>query len=91
MSNIKVIRLTSSEQVICELLEQTDSVVKIKFGYVINVDGETNRLMFNPLAPFSTATGEIDLTTNSVSFISDAGYWLVDQYNDLVDGKLPQE
>lgn len=91
MSDIKVIRLTSGEQVICELLEQTDSVVKIKFGYVINVDGESKRLMFNLIAPFSTATGEIDFTTNSVSFISDAGYWLIDQYKDLVDGKLPQE
>ena len=88
MSEMKVIRLTSGEQLICHLSEHDDDNMLISMGFVLSAEQGTNRILYHPFAPWSSATGEVVLKKESISFISQPASFLIDQYQDLLDGKL---
>ena len=88
---IKSIRLINGDQIVCELSDESTDTIKIKKGFVVSIDQESNRLRFNPVAPFSVSDVEIEIAKINVTFVCDASYWIVDQYNDLIEGKLPQQ
>lgn len=88
MSEMKVIRLTNGEQLICHLSEHDDDNMLISMGFTVSAEQGTNRIMYHPFAPWSSATGEVVLKKDSISFISQPASFLIDQYQDLLDGKL---
>jgi len=88
MSDVKIVRLTNGDQMVCQLSDHDDSSVLITMGFHVQNDKQTQRIVYMPFAPWSTATGEIVLKKDSISFISEPASFLIDQYQDLIDGKL---
>jgi hypothetical protein len=92
MKSARVLRLTSGEHIICELLDKQpdEECIRVKFPFVVTHDIESRRLMYSPFAPFSTATGLVDVRKTSLTFMSVPSSHLVDQYVDLLEGNLNQ-
>lgn len=90
MSDIKIVRFTNGEQVVCVVKPQDDGFTLLENAFVVGIDQDSKRLMFNSFAPWSTATGEVICNDASITFITDAHSNIVDQYQDLLDGKLTQ-
>lgn len=90
MSDVKIVRLTNGDQMICQISDHDDDNVLVTMGFIVHNDQQTQRIMYLPFAPWSTATGEVVLKKDSISFITDPASFLLDQYQDLLDGKLTQ-
>lgn len=90
MKSARILRLTSGEQIICELLDKQpdDECISVKFPFTVTLDTQSNRLLYSAFAPFSTATGIVDVRKTSLTFISVPSSQLVDQYVDLLEGNL---
>ncbi|MEL0016333.1 MAG: hypothetical protein VW715_14020 [Rhodospirillales bacterium] len=82
---IRVIRLTSGEQVICELTTGDDTNYIVKYGFVIVPSGDDNKqISFFPLAPYSAQHGALEMRKDCVSFISEPESGIVDSYNNII-------
>lgn len=92
MKSARILRLTSGEQIICELLDDQpdDECISVKMAFIVNLDLETNRLMYSAFAPFSSATGIVAVRKTSLTYMSTPSSQLVDQYIDLLEGNLNQ-
>ena len=88
MSDVKIVRLTNGDQMVCQLSDHDDDNVLVTMGFIIISDQATQRIMYQPFAPWSSATGEAVLRKDSISFITDPASFLLAQYRDLIDGKL---
>lgn len=90
MKSARILRLTSGEQIICELLDDQpdDECISVKMAFIVNLDLETNRLMYSAFAPFSSATGIVAVRKTSLTYMSTPSSQLVDQYIDLLEGNL---
>jgi hypothetical protein len=88
MSEIKVVRLTNGDHMVCNLSEHDDDNVLVSMGFVLNADSSTGRILYQPFAPWSSAAGEVVVKKDSITFISQPASFVIDQYQDLLDGKL---
>ena len=90
MKNARILRLTSGEQVICELIDDQsdDECISVKMAFIVSHEVESNRLLYSAFAPYSSATGVVNVRKTSVTFLSTPSSQLVDQYIDLIEGNL---
>ena len=90
MKSARVLRLTSGEQIICELLDDQpdDECISVKMAFIVTHDLESNRLMYSAFAPFSSVTGIVAVRKTSLTYMTIPSSQLVDQYVDLLEGNL---
>lgn len=90
MKSARILRLTSGEQIICELLDEQpdDECISVKMAFIITHELESNRLLYSAFAPFSSATGVVAVRKTSLTYMSTPSSHLIDQYVDLLEGNL---
>lgn len=90
MKNARILRLTSGEQIVCELLDDQpdDECIGVKMAFIVTHDLESNRLLYSAFAPFSSATGVVGVRKTSLTYMSTPSSQMVDQYIDLLEGNL---
>jgi hypothetical protein len=79
MSEVKIVRLSSGEEIICKFTDQGDSVL-IQSGGVIIPVGEGN-IGLAPWLPYANTKGGITVSKQFIVFVVDAQDDFRDQYS----------
>jgi len=86
---IKVIRLNNGEHVICDLTNGNKSTYIVKHGFTLYPDQDNpKQVKFYSFAPYSTQGGVLELSKDSVSFVSEPAVEIIDSYNSILNGTL---
>ena len=88
MSKFIVVKLVGGQDVMAKLIEETDTSYKLESPMVMTVD--TDRIMYLALAPFSPMDEQVELSKQHVLFDARPLPHMIDQFDDLMNGKLPQ-
>lgn len=81
--NVKLIRMSSGEDVVAELLEQKEDVIVIQ-NAIVAIPAGNSQLGFAPWAPILNRTKkELEVNSKFVVFIAEADDSVVDQYEQM--------
>ena len=82
--NIKLVRLVSNEELVCNLLEQTDDY--IRFEHAISpVPGAGGNIGFMPFSPLQKKGLDIIIDMSNVMFITEPADEIVTQMHQIVN------
>ena len=80
---VKLIRLTSGEDVIAEVVNQTDESITIQNG-IVGVPSSQGTLSFVAWSPMLSKTEkEITISNKFVIYVAEAAQEIVDQYTQM--------
>jgi len=89
MSNLRVVRLTNGEHVVCQLTPGDEHTYIVKHGYSIVPDQDNpQQVRYIPFAPFSATEGVVELTKSSVSFVSLPAAAVAEAHSNILSGTL---
>jgi len=90
--NVKLIRMWSGEDVVCDLLETKDNTIVITNPIVAIPSGQ-GQIAFAPWSPILKGRGvELEIPRAYVVYITEPQDEIVDQYNDMFSIlKTPQK
>ena len=81
--DVKLIRMSSGEDVVAELLEEKDGAIVVK-NAIVAIPTGNSKLGFAPWAPIIDRTNtEIEVKTNFIVFISNPDESVVEQYEQM--------
>jgi hypothetical protein len=81
--NVKLIRMSSGEDVVAELLEQKEDVIVIQ-NAIVAIPAGNSQLGFAPWAPILNRTKkELEVNSKFIVFIAEADDSVVDQYEQM--------
>lgn len=88
MLNVKLVRLSTGEDVITNVLEETDSYVKFK-NPIVSFPTQEGRIGFAPWSPLiDKKTPEMEVSKNFIIYVADPDGDIVEQYNQMFGSKL---
>jgi hypothetical protein len=88
MINIKLIRLSTGEDVISNIVEESDTYIKVK-NPIVAFPSEVGRIGFAPWSPLmSKEVQEIEVSKKFIIYITDPDEGIVEQYNQMFGSKL---
>lgn len=88
MLNVKLVRLSTGEDVITNIVEETDSSVKFK-NAIVAFPSEMGKIGFAPWSPLiSKDSSEIEVSKKFIIYIADPDEGIVEQYNQMFGTKL---
>lgn len=88
MLNVKLVRLSTGEDVITNVVEDTDSFVKFK-NPIVAFPSEAGRIGFAPWSPLiNKENQEMEVSKKFVIYIADPDEAIIDQYNQMFGSKL---
>ena len=81
--NVKLIRMSSGEDVVATIVDETDSVLKIEDAIVAIPTGE-GKLGFAPWSPILSKSDKIlPVNKNFVVYVAEVAEDIVNQYNQM--------
>lgn len=81
--NVKLIRMSSGEDVVATIVDETDSVLKIEDAIVAIPTGE-GKLGFAPWSPIVSRSDKIlPVNKNFVVYVAEVAEDIVNQYNQM--------
>jgi hypothetical protein len=85
--NVKLIRILTGEEIIAEVLSETDDTVTVQNGLVVLPTGQN--VGFAPWTPvISKENPEVGITRKHIVYIADVQSDVVDKYNEMFGSKL---
>ena len=88
MLNVKLVRLSTGEDVITNVLEDTDSYVKFK-NPIVAFPSQEGRIGFAPWSPLiDKTTPEMEVSKSFIVYIADPDGDIIEQYNQMFGSKL---
>ena len=88
MLNVKLVRLSTGEDVITNIIEETDTTVKFK-NPIVAFPSEAGRIGFAPWSPLiNKEEPEMEVSKNFVVYIADPDGGIIEQYNQMFGSKL---
>jgi hypothetical protein len=88
MFNVKLVRMSSGEDVITSIVEETDSHVKLK-NPIVSFPTQEGRIGFAPWSPLiDKKNPEMEVSKNFIIYIADPDATIVEQYNQMFGSKL---
>jgi hypothetical protein len=88
MLNVKLVRLSTGEDVITNIVEETDTYVKFK-NPIVAFPSEMGKIGFAPWSPLlSKEKQEIEVSLKFIIYIADPDEGIVEQYNQMFGSKL---
>lgn len=88
MLNVKLVRLSTGEDVISNILEDTDTYLKFK-NPIVAFPSEAGRIGFAPWSPLiNKEVPEMEVSKNFVIYVADPDEGIVEQYNQMFGSKL---
>lgn len=88
MLNVKLVRMSSGEDVITNVIEETDFYVKFK-NPIVSFPTQEGRIGFVPWSPLiNKKNPEMEVSKTFIVYISEPDETIVDQYNQMFGSKL---
>ena len=82
--NIKLLRLSTNEEIVCNVLEQTEEFVRFEHG-ISPVPGAGGNVGFMPFSPLQKKGLDITISMDNVMFITEAADEIVAQMEQIVN------
>lgn len=88
MLNVKLARLSTGEDVITEVVGDTDSHIKFK-NPIVAFPSEAGRIGFAPWSPLiNKECPEMEVSRNFIIYIAEPDSGIIEQYNQMFGSKL---
>jgi hypothetical protein len=88
MLNVKLVRLSTGEDVITNIVEETDTYLEFK-NPIVAFPSEMGKIGFAPWSPLlSKEKQEIQVSRNFIIYTADPDEGIVEQYNQMFGSKL---
>lgn len=88
MLNVKLVRMSSGEDVITNIVEESDSFVKLK-NPIVSFPTQEGRIGFVPWSPLiNKKNPEMEVSKKFIVYIADPDETIVEQYNQMFGSKL---
>lgn len=88
MLNVKLVRLSTGEDVIVNIVEETDTHFKFK-NPIVAYPSEMGKIGFAPWSPLlNRESQEMDVSKNFIIYVAEADGAIIDQYNQMFGSKL---
>ena len=87
MIDVKLLRITTGEEVVAELLSETEETITVQNGLVVLPTGQS--VGFAPWTPvISKENPEVGINKNHIVYVAEVQSDVVDKYNDMFGSKL---
>jgi len=87
MIDVKLIRILTGEEIIAEVLSETDDTLTVQNGLVIIPQGQN--IGFAPWTPvISNENPEVGINKNHIVYVAEVQSDVVDKYNEMFGSKL---